>query len=435
MGVPHAGDSGRPYRQAILVETLPFRGGDQARAKIYDPQLQLLRYVPDIAGLIGRVSKIACIACDNTLSRRNGRNLEAALAMASATVLFLIPANLMTLLTASVIGLTRHSLLISSATEMWAEGWPLLGAVIALFLVILPLIRFGLLTVVLLTLKLGPRPRWLGRAFRLSIALDTWAMPDVFLLALWIAYARLSATLSVALGPGGVCFVCAGLAALFSRATLDKADIWGRIGPEQRAKASEAAISCPACELVLAGDSLGARCPRCSERLYARKRDAAARAAALTLGGLLLYVPANIYAMATIPIGARPTGYTVLQGVLDLVDAHLYGLALLVFSASFAIPLLKLAGMTWFIWSVWRRSRRALAAKTKFYRIVEEIGRWSMVDPFTIACFVPVMQINAALYGRAGPAATAFTSVVVLTIAAAKLFDPRAMWDAAETSR
>ncbi|MHB8287264.1 MAG: paraquat-inducible protein A, partial [Caulobacteraceae bacterium] len=91
-----------------------------------------------------------------------------------------------------------------------------------------------------------------------------------------------------------------------------------------------------------------------------------------------------------------------------------------------------LAGMSWFVWSIWRGSSRALKAKTGFYRVVEEIGRWSMVDPFTIACFVPVMQINSALYGLAGPAATAFTGVVVMTMAAAKLFDPRAMWDAAE---
>jgi paraquat-inducible protein A len=55
-----------------------------------------------------------------------------------------------------------------------------------------------------------------------------------------------------------------------------------------------------------------------------------------------------------------------------------------------------------------------------------------MVDPFTIACFVPVMQFNAVLYGRAGAAAPAFTGVVVLTIIAAMAFDPRLIWDAAE---
>ena len=78
-----------------------------------------------------------------------------------------------------------------------------------------------------------------------------------------------------------------------------------------------------------------------------------------------------------------------------------------------------------------RGSARALRTKTRLYHVVEEVGRWSMVDPFVIACFVPVMQYNNLIYGRAEPAATPFTLVVVLTIIAARCFDPRRMWDAA----
>ena len=76
------------------------------------------------------------------------------------------------------------------------------------------------------------------------------------------------------------------------------------------------------------------------------------------------------------------------------------------------------------------RSRRRLVLKTRVYRVVEEIGSWSMVDPFVIGCFVPVMHYNALIYGRAEPAAVPFTAVVVLTVISAKTFDPRLMWDA-----
>jgi paraquat-inducible protein A len=79
-----------------------------------------------------------------------------------------------------------------------------------------------------------------------------------------------------------------------------------------------------------------------------------------------------------------------------------------------------------------RRSQRRLIGKTRTYRLIEEIGRWSMIDPFTIACFIPVMDFNSLLYGRAGPAATPFAAVVILTTIAVKCFDPRDMWDAAE---
>ena len=145
----------------------------------------------------------------------------------------------------------------------------------------------------------------------------------------------------------------------------------------------------------------------------------------------LLYLPANLLPIATIPIDLKPTAYTVLGGVADLLESHLIALAVLVFSASFTIPLLKMIGLSWCALSVGCGSYSNLVGKTRVYRIVEEIGRWSMVDPLTIACFVPVMHFNGLIEGRAEPAATPFAAVVILTSIAVKLFDPRLMWDAA----
>ena len=144
----------------------------------------------------------------------------------------------------------------------------------------------------------------------------------------------------------------------------------------------------------------------------------------------MLYVPANIYPLATLPIHYQPTTYTVIEGVIELAQNGLWDLAILVFTASFAIPFLKLVGIAWCVGSVLRRSDRNLTTKTRAYRVVEEIGRWSMVDPFVIGAFVPVMNYNALVYGRAEAAVVPFTAVVILTIISAKTFDPRLMWDA-----
>ena len=374
---------------------------------------------------------LACGLCRSELERTTGRSLDAALACASAVFLLLLPANLLPFLTTSVLGASRQSLLASSATSMWSEGWPLLGVVIALFVVVMPLLRFGLLTLVLGSLRLGRHAAWLGRVFRWTNQMQAWAMADVFLLGLWVAYARLAATISVTVGGGAKCFIAAGVLTLFTRATMDKAAIWRAIAPQPPLDPGEDALSCESCDLLVPVSREGGACPRCQARLHARKPEAVGRAAALTLAGLLLYFPANLYAIATIPIGLTPTKYTVLEGVKDLAEANLWGLALLVFTASFAIPFFKLAGLSWCIASVLRRSPRRLVFKTKLYRFVEEIGRWSMVDPFVIACFTPVMQYNAVVYARPEPAAPAFTAVVVLTIIAARAFDPRLMWDAA----
>jgi paraquat-inducible protein A len=220
---------------------------------------------------------------------------------------------------------------------------------------------------------------------------------------------------------------------LFVRATLDERRVWRAIGDEAPLPAGGAAevIRCLGCDLLTSRRCEGRRCRRCGAALRSRRPDGVSRALALLAAALLLYFPANIYPIATIPIGLNPTSYTVFGGIVDLVESHLEGLAVLVFCASFAIPLLKIVGLGWCALSAARRSATGLVAKTRVYRLLEEIGRWSMVDPFTISCFVPVLHFNSLLDGRAEAAATPFAAVVILTTLAVKVFDPRRMWDAA----
>lgn len=374
---------------------------------------------------------LRCSECDSQLERKTGRNLTTALALSTTTLVLLVPANLFPFLSTSVFGASRESHLISSATSMWRQDRPGLAIVIGLFVIVLPIVRFALLTIVLFLVHRKSRVSWLGPAFRWSNGLQIWAMADVFLLGLWVAYARLSATVHTELGIGAYCFIGAALATLFTRATLDKDAVWERIRPSDDMSSLDGVVTCPSCEMVTWHPEPGCRCPRCGSSIDRRTPSAVSASVALTLAGMLLYVPANLYPIARIPIGFNPTSYTIVGGVLELIDAHLMGLAALVFVASFVIPFFKLVGLAWCIASVLRRSTHALPAKTKTYRMVEEIGRWSMVDPFVVACFVPVTQFNAAFTSSAEPAASYFTAVVVLTMMAAHVFDPRLMWDAA----
>lgn len=373
---------------------------------------------------------IRCITCHGTLERTHGRSVQAALACSAATLLLLIPANLCMFLRTDALGVSRSSHLVSAATAMARDGWPTLAIVVFLFVVLFPILRFGLLTAVLGALALGRSPRWLGPAFRWANRLATWAMLDVFLIGFVVAYARLADSVAVKAGAGALCFIAAAILSLIVRATLDKAAVWEAIAPDRAPQPLAQAVECTDCDLLVGGHREGAPCPRCAARTLKRKPESISRTIALTLAGALLYIPANLYPLATLPIHYQPTTYTVLEGVIELAQAGLWDLAILVFTASFAIPFLKLAGIGWCLWSVLRRSSRHLVAKTHTYRVVEELGRWSMVDPFVIGAFVPVMNYNALIYGRAEPAAVPFTAVVILTIIAAKAFDPRLMWDA-----
>jgi paraquat-inducible protein A len=155
-----------------------------------------------------------------------GKSLDVALASAAATLILLIPAGFEPFLTTSAYGAMRSSVLPSSALDLWQEGWPLLGIIVFLFVLLFPVLRFAALTAVLSAIRLGARPSWLGGAFRVANALQTWAMLDVFFLGSAVAYARLHVSIHVTMDVGALCFVGAAVLSLVARAALDKREVW-----------------------------------------------------------------------------------------------------------------------------------------------------------------------------------------------------------------
>lgn len=208
-----------------------------------------------------------CPTCANWLERTSGRSVTAALACSLSTWVLLFPANILPLMSVSMLGMTRESVLFSGVTSLWDGKWVIVAALVAAFAVVLPFVRFGLLTTVLGCVWLGRNPAWLGPAFRWSLRLDQWAMPDVFLIGFAIGYSRVAADLTVTVEPGGLCLIAAALLCMLSRATLDRRTVWRAISPEHTAPApSTPAVSCEVCELVLPADAADLPCPRCRLR-------------------------------------------------------------------------------------------------------------------------------------------------------------------------
>ncbi len=381
--------------------------------------------------VLGRRARILCCRCGKVLERTAGRSIDAALALSFTTFLLWFPANLATLMTIDIAGIERSSRLGSGAIEMWNEGWPQLAIVVGLQGVILPFFRFGLLASALAAIRLDRQGPWTGRVFRWAEHLDLWSMPDVFLFGAAIGYSRVAVHIPVNIGVGGWCLIASAFFTMMTRASLDRQAVWRRISRPD-SPVSGPRLACTECDLVLPAAMSGQRCPRCLARLSRRKPAAVTRVAALVIAGFPLYIVSNWFPMS-VQLGlGMVQNQTIAWGVMQLVDAGFWPLAAIIFTASILIPLGKLLGLSWLLWSIHHHSDRRLVAKTRLFRFVEEVGRWSNIDIFTIAIFVPVMQIGGFLSVRAGLGAPAFISVIVMTMFAAKLFDPRLLWDQAE---
>lgn len=211
-----------------------------------------------------------------------------------------------------------------------------------------------------------------------------------------------------------------------------------------RLAAQEGILLCDACDLLCTLPPMSGpippasthaavgTCPRCEAALHFRKPNSIGRTWALLLSAFLLYIPANLLPIMETRSLFGVQDDTILSGVVFLWVEGSWPLALLVFVASIVVPLFKLLALTSLAISVQRRSAWHPLQRTRLYRLIEVIGRWSMLDIYVVALLVALVQIQSFAAISAGPGAAAFGAVVVLTLAAARSFDPRLIWDHVE---
>jgi paraquat-inducible protein A len=178
-----------------------------------------------------------------------------------------------------------------------------------------------------------------------------------------------------------------------------------------------------------------ARCSRCGTGLHLRKPNSLARTWAFVIAAVIFYIPANLYPIMTVERLGKAESDTILSGIQALFAAGWYPVGILIFFASITVPMLKLIGLTYLLLSVRRRSRWRPRDRTVLYRLIEYVGRWSMIDMFVTSLLVALVKLGAVATIVPGVGATCFAAVVVLTMFAAMSFDPRLIWDSMEEAK
>jgi paraquat-inducible protein A len=400
---------------------------DSSRSeRIACPDCGLTQWLPAIA--TGEVAQ--CVQCAKVLTRRIRGGVDLPLALALTSLLLLIPANLAHLMSVSERGAQRENWLSTGVQMLWNGGFTFLAMLVGAFTIVIPFVYLALLVTVLGSIRFGDSPP-LGKLFRWTEYLRPWMMVEVYLVGCCVAYSRLQKIAFVSIGLGGWCLMAAAFALFLFAATLDERRIWDALSPAQRANAREAAISCFACEYVVPAAHEGDPCPRCGAKLHFRKPHALHRTVALVITGFLLLIPANLLPILTIEQLGSVDPNTILGGIRELIRAGLWPLAVIVFAASIIVPLMKLFGLTWMLLLTHQRSNRYLVGRTRLYRVIDLIGRWSNIDVFMLSILVALVQFGVLSQVRAGLGAIAFASAVVVTMVASRVFDSRLMWDAA----
>src|SRR5947207_2522025 len=194
--------------------------------------------------------------------------------------------------------------------------------------------------------------------------------------------------------------------------------------------------SCEGCGL-LSRPAPGAEegyCPRCDQVLEFRKPKSIERTWAFLIAAAICYIPANLLPVLTTNTAAGPESDTILQGVVLLWSPTGWPLSLIVLFASIMIPSAKILALVYLLVTVQRGSVESNVQRVRLYRMVELIGRWSMVDVFVDTFTAALIQLQPLMSVEPGPGLLFFAAVVVLTMLAVESFDPRLIWDAARVA-
>jgi paraquat-inducible protein A len=183
--------------------------------------------------------------------------------------------------------------------------------------------------------------------------------------------------------------------------------------------------NCPACRQVVPVWWNKLECPHCANPLPQRRPGSGARSAAFALAAAIMLVPANTLPVMSIEKLGRAHADTIFNGVWKLWHQGMWGLAIIVFTASLLVPVLKLSGLALLLAASRWRGIAGPEPLGRLHGVLHFIGRWSMLDIFLVAFLCGIVRFGGIASVGVRPGAVAFAGAVILTMLATACFDPR----------
>jgi len=304
------------------------------------------------------------------------------IALGLAGLVLLLASFVLPFVEAGKFGRANQGHLFSGVKQLWLQGHTALAFIVSFCGMLAPL----LLLLAALLISIGnPSNAVVSRLHRLQARLHPWAMPDVRLLAILVAFLKLSSLVEAGPASGLWCYAGAALCTVLLTRKLGMDDAHHSDHPrELRLQVS----------------------------------------AALGLSSAFLLIPAYLLPVMSFQTIGNQHADSILSSVVKLVQGHHWGLALIIFTASLLVPVLKLVGILTLLAGARRRRPAATGALQRLYAVVHGVGRWSMLDVFLIAFLSGIVDFGSLASIQARPGALAFALAVILTMLSTAALNP-----------
>lgn len=398
---------------------------------------------------------LACRRCGTTISKTYQDSINRVLVLSFTGLLLYLPAMLLPLMTLSSIGFDESGSVLDSCMNFYRNGYFFVAVMVFFTAVVFPFLKLFLPFVISLYVKLNKQSGWLKSALRFLGHLEEWGMVEVYLLGILITMIKMSDMASIDYNAGFFCFIALVMITMATSVNLDRNLFWALIDSSQDDKtrnklnrikdklqekrqhtltaAQSGFIRCHDCGKLISTEqndpATKPKCPRCHASVHQRNKNSIPRTWALVITSFILFIPANTLPIMRVDFLGVPESSTILDGILYFFNDGSYGIGIIILAASILVPVFKIIGLIIILLTIKSGKNHFLKQKTKMFRFIEFIGRWSMLDIFVIALLTVMVDFGFLTSTHTAPGATYFCIVVAATMTAAIVFDPRIMWD------
>lgn len=191
-------------------------------------------------------------------------------------------------------------------------------------------------------------------------------------------------------------------------------------------------IACHDCDLLM-HDHRGepnrkASCPRCGAILHITKINSVDRTLALSLTGLLLFIPANILPLLTLEVLGQANSSTIVNGVLQMFAEGYWWMSVLVAFCSIIAPLCKLLML--FYLSLSLKLKNVTPQYIMSLKLYQWLDEWGMFDVYMLGLLVSFIKLKDLGNLDPGPGLWCFIGLMFIATASSSVFDKHAAWSA-----
>ena len=354
--------------------------------------------LPVLIPILQHKQKALCPRCGLQLTSFHQSAIQYIVAFAITALLFLLATLPFPFLSFTAKGQSQQMDIIQGLLTLIEHQFLVLAILQVSLIVIIPLVILcGLIYLLLPIILVSKPPPAKEKILNIIFMLLPWSMAEIFLIGALVSLIKITSLADITLGLSFYAYIIFSICMVSTITHLDKVHLQ---------------------------NVLGITHPPVANRKFQNKQFTWA----LLSTALILYIPASTFPIMTTRFLGHDDPSTIMEGVVLLWEHGSYPIAIIIFIASVFIPIAKIILLAWLNYSIQIKSNALNQQRMILYRITEFVGRWSMIDVFVVTILVSLIQLGNTMSIYPGPAALAFSGVVIVTMLAAMSFDSHLIW-------